>query len=123
MEMLLNIVRMIDYDQAFEFTESEIESIGEKLAISFINSKDFKEMYLVPSLNLHLSNKYGDIIVKFKQNENLPKGIILMPVSIWSNQLTYTINGDIIYKNIKIQVEGTRDQITKFDDIIKNLKI
>ncbi|MBY9006953.1 MAG: hypothetical protein KGD63_09350 [Candidatus Lokiarchaeota archaeon] len=122
MEMILNTIRLIDYDQNKEWIHNDIESMEDNLAIGFINPMDFKEMYLVPSLKLRISNKYGDIIIKFKQGKDIPRGIILMPISMWSNQLSYVENKNIIYKNIKVQVEGTRDSPTKLIELINRIK-
>jgi formylmethanofuran dehydrogenase subunit D len=44
-----------------------------------------------------------------------------MPVSIWSNQLSVVQNDEILYKNILVDVEATRDPITKFEEIMQNL--
>ncbi|MBY8981666.1 MAG: hypothetical protein KGD57_01845 [Candidatus Lokiarchaeota archaeon] len=122
MDMILNTIRMNDYDQNNQFISADIESLEENLAIGFINPLDFKEMYLVPSLKLRLSNNYGDVVINFKQDENVSRGLIIMPVSIWSNQLTYTENNNIVYKNIKVKVEGTRDPPTKFIELVNKIK-
>lgn len=113
---------MIDHDQATEFMFGEIDSMEEKLAIAYINPSDFEEMYLVPSLKLHISNDHGEVVVNFDQDEKIPKGTIVMPVSIWSNQLTSIRNGNIINKNIPVEVEGTRDPPTPLKDLILKIK-
>jgi len=122
MELKLNPVRMIDYDEAKEFALGHIENMEESMAIAFINPQDFEEMYLTPSLKLHISNDFGAIVVRFKQDEDVPVGTILMPVSIWSNQLTRTKDGEIINKNVPVEVEASRDPPTKLMDIIEKIK-
>lgn len=122
MELKLNTVRLFEHDEAREFTFADIEEMEEKLAIAFINPEDFEEMYLVPSLKLHISNENGEIIVKFKQDEKVPKGTILMPVGIWANQLTTVEGGDIHTKYIKVDVEGSRDPPTKLRELIERIK-
>jgi formylmethanofuran dehydrogenase subunit D len=122
MELKLNTVRLFDHDEAREFTFADIEEMEEQLAIAFINPEDFEEMYLVPSLKLHISNENGEVVVKFEQDENVPKGTILMPVSIWSNQLTGVEGGDIQAKHIDIEVEGSRDPPTKLKELIERIK-
>lgn len=122
MEMKLNTVRLFDHDEAREFTFSDVENMEEKLAIAFIHPEDFEEMYLVPSLKLHLSNENGEIVVKFKQDEDVPRGTILMPVSIWSNQLTSVIEGEIQTKHVTVEVEGSRDSPTKLMELIERIK-
>jgi len=55
-------------------------------------------------------------------DENIPQGTIVMPVSIWSNQLTALKNGKLHNKNINVEVEGTRDNPLSFEQIIKKIK-
>ncbi|MBN1215685.1 MAG: hypothetical protein JXA99_09640 [Candidatus Lokiarchaeota archaeon] len=122
MEMILNTIRLINNDQNVEWNCQDVEFMEEHLAIGFINPLDFKKLYLVPSLKLHISNNHGDVIVNFKQDSKIPEGIILMPVSLWANQVTYVKNNNIIYKNIKVNVEGTRDPPTKLNELIEKIK-
>ncbi|MBD3211956.1 MAG: hypothetical protein GF311_05035 [Candidatus Lokiarchaeota archaeon] len=122
MELKLNPVRMIDFDEAKEFALGNIDNMEEKMAIAFINPNDFEEMYLTPSLKLHISNENGEIIVQFKQDENVPTGTILMPVSIWTNQLTGVKDDELLNKNIPVEVEASRDQTTKLTEILKKIK-
>ncbi len=122
MELRLNSIRLIDHDQAKEFTFGEIEKMEEILAMAYINPEDFEEMYLTPSLKLHLFNEHGEVVVKFKQDENIPKGTIAMPVSIWSNQLTSTKNGKLLNKNIPVNCEATRDPPTPLKELIEKIK-
>jgi len=67
-------------------------------------------------------NDIGSIIVKCEIDEKIPRGMVLMPVSIWANQLTFIMNKDVIYKNIKVQIEATKEKPLKYNDIIQQLK-
>ena len=122
MEITLNTVRMVDHDQAREYSFGDNKSLEENLAIGILNPEDFKKLNLTPSLHLKISNKQGQIIVGIKEDENVPQGIILMPISIWSNQLTSFEKNELIYKNITVNVEATRDPITSFNQIINSIK-
>jgi len=122
MEMTVNIVRMIERDQIEEFSFGDELSLKEKLAIGFLNPNDFDKLGLVKSLHIKLSNKYGDVIISQVRDEKVPEGIVLMPVSIWSNQITGVENGNIIYKDLKVEVEPTRDPILQFKDLIAKIK-
>ncbi|MEJ2248438.1 MAG: molybdopterin dinucleotide binding domain-containing protein [Candidatus Lokiarchaeota archaeon] len=119
--MKLNTIRMIDNDQQSEILYGSPESMKEKLAYGLINPADFDKLNLVKSLKLHLKNEYGEVNIRFLQSEDVPKGIILMPVSIWSNQLTGVKQGEILYKNILVEVEATRDDPPSFEDLIKKI--
>jgi formylmethanofuran dehydrogenase subunit D len=122
MKMTLITVRMVDYDQAREHTFGDDQSLKENLAIGIINPEDFKNLNLTPSLHLKLSNKYGEVIVKIKEDKDIPQGTIIMPVSIWANRLTAVIGNEIIFKNIEVNVETTRDPVLNFTELISAIK-
>jgi formylmethanofuran dehydrogenase subunit D len=122
MEMLVNTVRMVDYDQLKEYALGDDNSLKENLAIGIVNPEDFKKLNLTASLNLKLSNEYGSVVIKIKQSEDVPVGTILMPISIWANQITGTIDNQILFKNIKVKTETTRDDILDLKSILSNLK-
>lgn len=122
MKMILNTVRMVDYDQAREHMFGDEQTLKEKLAIGLINPKDFEKLGLVPSLRIKITNKYGEIIIEQTQDEKVPEGTILMPISIWANRLTGVIENDLIFKNIEVNVESTRDPVLNFREIISAIK-
>lgn len=122
MDFILNTARMVDNDQAKEFTFGNEITLEQKLAIAFLNAKDFEKLNLKPNLNLKISNQYGEITVKAILNENVPQGTVLMPVSIWSNQLVSVVNKEINYKNIKVNLEPTNNSIIKFKEILNRIK-
>jgi formylmethanofuran dehydrogenase subunit D len=123
MEFILNSIRRIDNDQVKEHAFGTEQSLEEKLAICFINPKDFEKLNLVSSLHLKISNKEKHIIVKVEKDDDVPDGTVLMPVSIWSNQLSVVQNNEILYKNIVVNMEATREPIMKFEEIIQELLV
>jgi len=123
MEFLLNSIRKIDNDQVKEYTFGTEQSLEENLAICFIHPKDFDKLNLVSSLHLKISNKEKHVIVKVEKDDNVPEGTVTMPVSIWSNQLSEVQNHELLYKNIVVNVEATRDPIMKFEEIIHKLLV
>jgi len=123
MEFILNSIRRIDNDQAKENTFGTEQSLEEKLAICFINPKDFEKLNLVSSLHLKISSKEKHVIVKVEKDDDVPDGTVLMPVSIWSNRLSVVQNNEILYKNIVVNMEATREPIMKFKEIIQELVV
>ena len=123
MEFILNSIRRIDNDQVKEHAFGTEESLEEKLAICFINPKDFEKLNLVSSLHLKISNKEKHVIVKVEKDDDVPEGMVLMPVSIWSNRLSVVQNNDLLYKNIVVNMEATREPIMKFKEIIQELLV
>ena len=122
MELLLNTVRLVDNDQAREYSIGTEISLTEKLAIAFINPVDFEKLNLDPDSNLKIMNKMGEIIVKVKKDEKVSQGTVLMPVSIWSNQITGVEKEQIQYKNLEVEVEATRDPVPEYKDLILKIK-
>ena len=123
MEFILNSMRKIDNDQVKEHAFGTEESLEENLAVCFINPKDFEKLNLVSSLHLKISNKEKHVIVKVDKNDNIPEGVVVMPVSIWSNQLSVVQNGEILYKNIVVDMEATREPIMKFKEILQKILV
>ena len=123
MEFVLNSIRRIDNDQVKEHAFGTEQSLEEKLAICFINPKDFEKLNLVSSLHLKISNKERHVIVKVEKDDDVPDGTVLMPVSIWSNRLSAVQNNDLLYKNIVVNMEATREPIMKFKEIIQELLV
>lgn len=120
--MIVNTVRMIDNDQAREYSFGDEISLKEKLALGFLNPDDFKKLNLGSSINLKISTKFGTVILKIKENEKVPKGIILIPISIWANQITGVQDNELFFKNFKASVESTREPVLSFKDLIKEIK-
>ena len=123
MEFILNSIRRIDNDQVKEHAFGTEQSLEEKLAICFINPKDFEKLNLVSSLHLKISNKEKHIIVKVEKDDDVPDGTVLMPVSIWSNRLSVVQKNELLYKNIVVNMEATREPIMKFKEIIQELLV
>jgi formylmethanofuran dehydrogenase subunit D len=121
MEMIVNTVRMVDYDQVREYAFGDNNSLKENLAIGILNPEDFNKLNLSPNLNLKLSNENGEVIVKVKQDENIPLGTIVMPVSIWANQLTGINNDILILKNLKTNAETTKEDVLDIKDLLKTI--
>jgi formylmethanofuran dehydrogenase subunit D len=122
MQMVLNTVRKVDYDQSQEFAIGDEKSLSEKLAVALINPDDFNKLNLTASLHLKLSNKNGEVVVKVQQDKNVPNDSILMPISIWANILTGIESNELIYKNIIVNVESTRDPILDFKELISKIR-
>ncbi len=122
MEMIVNTVRMVDYDQLREHSFGDDNSLKENLAIGILNPEDFEKLNLTPNLNLKLVNEHGQVIVKVKQEKDIPLGTILMPVSIWTNQITGIINKQLIFKNLKVHVEVTRDNVLDLKGLLNVIK-
>ena len=122
MKMIVNTVRMVDNDQSKEFSFGDDISLKENLAIGLLNPVDSKKLEAIPNMNLQLSNEYGKVIIKIEENENVPLGTILMPVSIWANQITGIMEEQLIFKNIKVQAEITKDNVLDIKDLLSIIK-
>ncbi|MFX1313431.1 MAG: molybdopterin dinucleotide binding domain-containing protein [Promethearchaeota archaeon] len=120
--MLVNTVRMVDYDQLREYSTGDNKSLKENLAIGIFNPDDMKKLKLTNKSKAELTSKYGKVIIQVKEGEDVPEGMIIMPVSIWSNQITGVENNELVFKNIEVEVELTEESIASFEDIINSIK-
>ncbi|MFX0017888.1 MAG: molybdopterin dinucleotide binding domain-containing protein [Promethearchaeota archaeon] len=122
MNFILNTVRRMENDQSKEFSLGDRKSLVEKLAIALINPKDFDKLNPKSKPNLKISSNFGTIIVKGVEDEDVPEGSVLMPISIWSNQITGVENSELIYKNMKVDVEVTEEKINDLNSVINKIK-
>ncbi|MFX1500844.1 MAG: molybdopterin dinucleotide binding domain-containing protein [Promethearchaeota archaeon] len=122
MEMLINTIRMVDYDQAKEYSEGDNKSIKEKLAIGFLNPNDYKNLNITSKSNLKITTRFGNVSIKPQQDKTVPLGIINMPISIWANQITGIENDELIFKNLKANVEISQDPILDLQDLLNSIK-
>ena len=122
MEMIVNTVRMVDYDQLREHSFGDNNSLKENLAIGILNPEDYEKLNLMPNLNLKLVNEHGQVIVRVKQEKNIPLGTILMPVSIWANQITGMVNNQLIFKNFNVNAKVTRDNVLDLKGLLNVIK-
>ena len=124
MEMILNTIRLIKYDQGREFSFGDDLSLKENLAIGLLNPKDFKKLNLSSNSNIKIISQFGEVIVKAKPDEleEVPLNIINLPISIWANQLTGIEHNELLLKNIKVNVEATTEQILDFNEILTRIK-
>ena len=122
MEMIVNTVRMVDNDQTKEYSFGDNSSLKDKLAIGFINPQDFNNLNINSNLNLRLDNKFGSVVIKPLEEEDVPKGNIIMPVSIWANQITGIERKELVYKNIGVNVEVTSESILEIQELLNLIK-
>ena len=122
MDLILNTVRKIDYDQTKEFAFGDTQSLEEQLAVAFLNPKNAHDLKLTKDAHVKITSEANSVIVKVFEDESTPNGSILMPVSIWANQLTKVQETEIFYKNIKVNVEISDNPITKYEDLINKIR-
>ena len=122
MEFLLNTIRKVDNDQTKEIGLSNTEKLDEKLAIIFLNPEDLEKYNLKKSSNVRVASEFGDVIVKVETDEGMPYGVVAMPVSLWSNQITGNRDNNLLFKNIKVSLEPTTKAILTFSEIINKIR-
>jgi formylmethanofuran dehydrogenase subunit D len=122
MKMTVNTIRMVDNDQVREYTFGDNSSLKEKLAIGFINPQDYNMLKITLNLNLRLSNNFGTVVIKPKEDNDVPVGIINIPVSIWANQITGIENNEPIFKNIAVNVEVTSEGVIGIEELLNSIK-
>ena len=122
MKFILNTVRKVDNDQAKEIGLGNFSDLEEKLAVIFMNNDDLQKTNISINSNVEVSSEFGNVIVKMKADENLPSGVVSMPVSIWSNQITGVIKNDLKFKNINVSISSTVDKILSIEELIQKIR-
>ena len=122
MEMIINTVRKIDHDQAKEHAFGDNKTLKENVALALINPENLKELNSKSNSNVNISSQFGSVILRVKDDENVPKGMVYIPVSIWANKLTGIENDQLIYKNIKANVEPSTEPVLEFKELILKIK-
>ncbi len=122
MELILNTVRKVDNDQTKEYAFGDTQSLEQNLALGFLNPANMKGLNLKNEECINITNDVGSIVVKAFEDEDVPEGSILLPVSIWANQLTKVEGDDLFFKNIKVNVNATNKTITKYEDILNRIR-
>jgi len=120
MDMIINTGRKIDHDQAKEHAFGDDNTLKENVAIALINPDNFKELNL--KANIKVSSQFGSVVLQCKEDKDVPKGMIYIPVSIWANQLTGVENEQLVYKNIRGTVEPTNEPVLEFKELILKIK-
>jgi len=122
MEMVINTVRKIDHDQAKEHAFEDDKSLKENVALAVVNPENLKNLNLQNNSNIKITSQFGNVILRVQEDKDVPKGMIYIPVSIWANQLTGIINDQLIYKNLKANVEPSNEPVLDFKDLILIIK-
>jgi len=122
MEMIINTVRKIDNDQAKEHIFGDEKTLKENVALAWINPENLKLINLKSNSNIKISSQFGSVVLRVLEDESIPTGMINIPVSIWANQLTGIENDQLIYKNLKANVEPSNDPVLDFKDLILKIK-
>ncbi|MHA1374378.1 MAG: molybdopterin dinucleotide binding domain-containing protein [Promethearchaeota archaeon] len=122
MEFILNTIRKVENDQAREFAFGDDASLKEKLAIVFLNPEDMKKLNVKSGSIVKIYHESGVVNVKCIEDKKVPFKMALMPVSIWSNQLTRVINNDLVYKNIEVKIEADDEPILDYKSILQKIK-
>ncbi|MHA1671081.1 MAG: molybdopterin dinucleotide binding domain-containing protein [Promethearchaeota archaeon] len=122
MEFILNTIRRIENDQAREFAFGDDASLKEKLAIVFLNPEAIKQLNVKQDSIVKIYHESGAVNVRCLEDEKVPSKMAMMPVSIWSNQLTRLKNNELEYKNIEVKIEADDKPILDYKSILQRIK-
>jgi formylmethanofuran dehydrogenase subunit D len=122
MEFILNTIRKMDNDQAREYALGDETTLKEKLAIVMLNPDDIKQLNIKQGSIVKIYNETGFVHVKCIQDKKVPLNMAMMPVSIWSNQITIVINNELEYKNIEVKIEAVDKPILDLKSILQKIR-
>ncbi len=113
---------MVDFDQAKEYAFGDYKEIHKNLAMCFLNPNDFSALGLKEGLNLHIRGKYGEVVLYSQKKQEVPEHMLIIPVSIWANQITGIENDQLTYKNIEVEVEPTSTPVLTYSELISKFQ-
>lgn len=78
-----------------------------------------------PGSNVRVTTKYGDVVVKIKENNGNPDNIAFIPMGPWANAVVDPDTkgcGMPGFKGIQAELEGTSDKILLMKELIARYK-
>jgi len=93
-------------------------------AVAFceLNAADMTKIGVSPGENVKVSTKYGEVVVKAKQEAGNPEGIAFIPMGPWANAV---VSGDTKgagmpqYKGIDAEIEKTEEQVLQIRELMR----
>lgn len=98
------------------------EGYRKAVAIAEMNPRDIEALGI--KNNAKIASVYGSIVVNVKPNNDIPPGIVFIPMGPWANVLTLPITegtGMPSLKNVDVYIEATSEEATPLDAIFRFL--
>ncbi len=110
-KLLASIIRTVPQSVMSDKSILSSEYVN-AMAICLIHPQDIKLLGIKEG-NVRLTSKFGSVIVKAIESEkDTEEGIVFLPLGPWANQISGAENSKLQLKNLEVNVEVTKDEVT-----------
>ncbi|HUV80694.1 MAG TPA: molybdopterin dinucleotide binding domain-containing protein [Candidatus Bathyarchaeia archaeon] len=98
------------------------EKYFDEVAVCNLNGSDMEKLGVTPDDNVRVTTAYGAVVVKAKQDDGNPEGVIFIPMGPWANVLVsgYTEGAGMPrYKGIAAEVEKTGEVVLPVKELMR----
>jgi len=93
-----------------------------EVAVCNLNGSDMEKLGVANDDNVKVTTAYGTVVVKAKQDDGNPEGLIFIPMGPWANAL---VSGDThgagmpSFKGIDAEVEKTAEAVLSVKELMR----
>jgi formylmethanofuran dehydrogenase subunit D len=98
------------------------EEYFNEVATCEMNKVDMEKLGVTAGDPVKVKTSYGEVVVKAKEKEGTPEGIIFIPMGPWANAV---VSGDThgagmpSYKGIDAEIEPTEEEVLHVKELMK----
>lgn len=121
-EMSVNLISGRTAVQGQNLDSKLSEKYFIEAAVCAINSSDMEKLGVTPDDNVKVTSKFGEVVVKAKQDDGNPDGLVFIPMGPWCNAV---VSGDThgsgmpSYKGIDATVEKTGEAVLTVKELMR----
>jgi len=93
----------------------------EEVAVCRINGNDMEKLGVAPEEHVKVTTKYGAVVVKAKQDDGNPEGLVFIPMGPWANAVVSGNthgSGMPSFKGIDATVVKTEEAVLRVKELM-----
>ncbi|MHC1599667.1 MAG: molybdopterin dinucleotide binding domain-containing protein [Candidatus Methanospirareceae archaeon] len=98
------------------------EKYRDEVAVCYLNGNDMEKLGIAKDDTVKVTTQYGTVIVKAKQDDGNPEGVVFIPMGPWCNAV---ISGDThgagmpSFKGVDATVEKTAEAVLQVKELMR----
>ncbi len=98
------------------------EEYFNEVATCEMNKADMEKLGVTGGDSVKVKTSYGEVVVRAKEKEGTPEGVIFIPMGPWANAV---VSGDTHgagmpqYKGIDAEIEPTEEEVLHIKELMK----
>lgn len=124
MTLKVNLITGRTIDQGVTIENKTSNDYQEATAYCELNSKD-AALLGKPGGNVRVKTRYGDVVVKLRENQGNPDGLAFIPMGPWANSVVDPDTkgcGMPGFKGIPADIDATNDKILSMKELMARYK-